>query len=131
MLVADVLARKGTDVVTVSPETIVPEVAHIIATRRIGAVVVLHHEDGLVGIVSERDVVTSLARQGAAILTMTAEELMTRGVVTVTPDTEVDEAIALMDRGYFRHLPVVDDRRLVGIISIRDLVVSKQAAAPR
>ena len=130
MLVADVLAQKGSDVVTVTPETLVPEVAHINTTRRIGAVVVLHHEDGLVGIVSERDVVTALARHGAGMLQMTAEELMTRAVVTVTPETDVESAVEMMDRGYFRHLPVMDDRRLAGIISIRDLVTFKASVAP-
>ena len=127
MLVADVLARKGTDVVTVSPEWPVSEVVRTIATRRIGAVVVLHHEDGLVGILSERDIVIALSRHGGRVLDMTAEELMTRNVVTATPETEVDAAVEMMDRGYFRHLPVLDDRRLAGIISIRDLVVHRQA----
>ena len=128
MLVADVLARKGSAVVTVSPEAHVSDVAHLIATRRIGAVVVLHHEDGLVGILSERDIVIALHRHGGRVLDMTAEELMTRNVVTATPETEVDEAVEMMDRGYFRHLPVMEDRVLAGIISIRDLMVHRQAA---
>ena len=76
----------------------------------------------LIGIVSERDVVKAIAAEGAAALKRTAEDLMTRDVVTVAPETSVERAMEMMDTGYFRHLPVVQGGALVGIVSIRDLV---------
>ena len=94
----------------------------IIAARRIGAVVVLDADRNLIGIVSERDVVKAVAEHGAAALKRTAEDPMTRDVVTVAPETPVDRAMEMMDAGYFRHLPVVQGGALVGIVSIRDLV---------
>ena len=82
----------------------------------------LDEEGGVAGIVSERDVVKALATHGENVLALRADALMTRDVKTATFQTTVDEAMAIMDAGYFRHLPVLDSGRLVGIISIRDLV---------
>ena len=122
MTVAAVLRQKGADVVTVALSATVQEIAAIITSRRIGAVVVLAEAGRLGGIVSERDVVKALANQGEAALRLTAADIMTRDVITATPRTTLDEAMELMDTGYFRHLPVVEDGRMVGIISIRDAV---------
>lgn len=122
MTVAAVLKQKGADVVAVAASATVQEIALILTSRRIGAVVVLAEAGRLDGIVSERDVVKALANQGEAALRLTAADLMTRNVITATPSTTVDQAMELMDTGYFRHLPVVDDGRMVGIISIRDAV---------
>jgi CBS domain-containing protein len=122
MTIATVLRAKGPDVICVAPFAAVPEIAEIIATRRIGAVVVLDPDRNLIGIVSERDVVKAIAAEGAGALKRTAEDLMTRNVVTVAPDTPVERAMEMMDTGYFRHLPVVQAGELVGIVSIRDLV---------
>ena len=122
MTVGAVLRQKGPEVVTVEPSATVQEIAAIITSRRIGAVVVLMEAKRLGGIVSERDVVKALATGGEAALRLTAADIMTRDVVTATPRTTVDEAMELMDTGYFRHLPVVEDGMMVGIISIRDAV---------
>ena len=122
MTIGTILKEKGGDVVSVSPSASLPEIAAIIASRRIGAVVVLSESSRLAGIVSERDVVKALAAKGEAALRMTAQDIMTKVVVTATPQTSVNEAMALMDEGYFRHLPVVDNGAMVGIISVRDVV---------
>jgi CBS domain-containing protein len=116
------LKTKDNTVISVEPSATVLEVADIISTRRIGAVLVLDEHGGVAGIVSERDVVKALAANQGAVVSMRADELMTRNVTTATSQTSVDEAMEIMDAGYFRHLPVVNDGRLDGIISIRDLV---------
>ncbi len=123
MTVGAVLNQKGAAVIAVLPQSPVTEAAEIITQRRIGAVVVCDAEGILVGILSERDVVRGLAQHGAGLLTLPVSALMTREVEVVTAATTVDEAMEIMDAGYFRHLPVVDQaRRLCGIVSIRDLV---------
>jgi CBS domain-containing protein len=122
MTVAVVIRQKGRNVVSVAPDAGIAEIAALIAARRIGAVVVLEDHGGLAGIVSERDIVKALAKHGARMLDLTASDLMTRQVTTVTMETSVDHALEIMDAGYFRHLPVMEDGRLAGIISIRDLV---------
>ncbi|MCX7374066.1 MAG: CBS domain-containing protein [Alphaproteobacteria bacterium] len=123
MTVAAVLKQKGSSVIAVGPETSVAKAGEIIARRRIGAVVVLSAEGGLVGILSERDIVRGLVEHGAALLTMPVSALMTREVQVVSPTATVVEAMEVMDAGYFRHLPVLSaDGALCGIVSIRDLV---------
>jgi CBS domain-containing protein len=122
MTVAAVLKQKGNDVVTIAPSATVQEIAAIISSRRIGAVVVLGPGNELAGIVSERDVVKAIATHSQAALAMTAADIMTRDVTTATPRTTIDEAMAQMDAGYFRHLPVVDGGAMVGIVSVRDVV---------
>jgi CBS domain-containing protein len=122
MTVASVLKQKGAAIISVKPSASMTEIAGIITERRIGALVVLDDAQKLVGIVSERDVVKSVHQHGAAALGMTAAQLMTPSPITATPDSTVDAAMETMDRGYFRHLPVMQGDQLVGIISIRDLV---------
>ena len=123
MTIAAVLKEKGISIISVAPETGMAEVAHVIATRRIGAVVVMDAAGKLVGILSERDVVKALSQRGAAVLDLKAEDIMTRDVTMVDPTTPVDLAMEIMDRGYFRHLSVcTKDGELTGIVSIRDLV---------
>lgn len=122
MTVAAVLKQKGSDVVSVAPTTTVAEIAKIISNRRIGAVVVLDQGRKLLGIVSERDVVKALAAHESGVLALTAGQLMTRDVVTAVPQTTLNQALQMMDAGYFRHLPVVEDGVVIGIISVRDVV---------
>jgi CBS domain-containing protein len=122
MTVGALLKNKDRSVVSVDPSASVLEIAEIISSRRIGAVLVLDPDGGVAGIVSERDVVKALAKHAGKVVDMRADDLMTRNVTTATFLTTVDEAMEIMDAGYFRHLPVLDNGKLAGIISIRDLV---------
>ncbi len=125
MTIASVLREKGNSVISVAPTTTVQEIAEIIASKRIGAVLVLEPDQKLAGIVSERDVVKAVAAKPEGIHSLRAEDVMTRAVTTATPGTTIEEAMEIMDHGYFRHLPVVEDNKLVGIISIRDVVKAR------
>jgi CBS domain-containing protein len=98
------------------------ELVATIASLRIGAVLVLDEAGDLAGIVSERDVVKALATKGPDLQTVHARDVMTTNVTTVTPDVSINEAMDLMDRGYFRHLPVVEQERVVGMVSRRQLM---------
>ena len=122
MTVGAVLKTKDKSVVSVKPSASVQEIAEIITSRRIGAVLVLDENGGVAGIVRERDVVKALAANAGSVGGLRADGLMTRAVITTTSQTTIDEAMEIMDAGYFRHLPVVDNGTLQGIISIRDLV---------
>jgi CBS domain-containing protein len=93
------------------------------AARRIGAVLIVTSTGQVAGILSERDIVKAVADRRNGIRCLAAEELMTREVIMIGPDTPVEAALEIMDQGYFRHLPVCDtDGALLGIVSIRDLV---------
>jgi CBS domain-containing protein len=122
MTIAAVLREKGNTIVSVRPDTPLMELVATITSRRIGAVLVLDDNGQLAGIVSERDVVKALSKQGPGIASLHAGDIMTRTVTTVTPEATINEAMELMDRGYFRHLPVLNQGKLVGIISVRDVV---------
>ena len=122
MNVASLLRVKGNTIVSVLPETPLMDLVATISSRRIGAVLVCDAAGDLVGIVSERDVVKALAAKGPGLATVAAGDVMTQNVTTVTPATTINDAMELMDRGYFRHLPVLDSGALVGIISVRDVV---------
>ena len=122
MTVASILREKGNTIISVTPDTPLMELVATIASRRIGAVLVLDDTGNLAGIVSERDVVTALAAKGPELHKVNAGDVMTANVTTVTPKCTINEAMELMDRGYFRHLPVLDEGALVGIISVRDVV---------
>lgn len=125
MTVAAILKHKGTDVAAVLPTATVADVTRLLSARRIGGVVVLDAARQLVGILTERDIVHALAANGARTLEMSAAQLMTRNVTTVTPRTTVNEAMALMTQGRFRHLPVMDGGGLAGIVSIGDVVKAR------
>ncbi|MFN9092999.1 MAG: CBS domain-containing protein, partial [Alphaproteobacteria bacterium] len=95
----------------------------VVAARRIGAVLIVNASGQVAGILSERDIVKSVADRRNGIRCLAAEEIMTREVIMIGPDTPVEAALESMDQGYFRHLPVCDtDGTLLGIVSIRDLV---------
>lgn len=123
--VAAILKHKGYQVSTVDPTARVAEVAQLLSDRRIGAVLVLDTAEQMLGIVSERDIVRSLAANGIRTLEMTAGQLMTRAVQVAHPDTTVAEAMQIMTAGRFRHLPVIDHDTLIGLISIGDVVKAR------
>lgn len=112
------------DVVHVPPDTRVANLIALLSERGIGAVPVCD-ADGLVGIMSERDVVHALGQHGGAVLDWPVERLMTREPVMVTPDTPLLAGLSLMTRRRIRHLPVVDGGRMVGFVSIGDLVKAR------
>jgi CBS domain-containing protein len=125
MTVAAILKHKGHQVTTVVPTATIAEVAEVLATHRIGAALVMDRADQLLGIISERDIVRSLAANGGHTLEMTAGQLMTRALQIATPDTTVEEAMHMMTEGRFRHLPVIDHGRVAGLISIGDVVKAR------
>ena len=121
MTIASILQARTGEVISVTRDTPVSEAVTLLADRRIGAVPVL---DGgaVVGIFSERDVVYGLARDGAAMLERSVGEEMTAPAITVESGLAILAALSLMTRRRVRHLPVVDDGRMVGFVSIGDLV---------
>ena len=121
-MISTILKNKGIEVVSVSPGDTVLSVARVLTERRIGAALVRDASGALLGIVSERDIVRGMAEQGQGTTQIPVERLMTRDLITVTPQTGVTEAMALMTRRRIRHLPVLEDGRLVGLVSIGDLV---------
>ena len=121
MLVSDILNHKGREVLTVSREDSLESVVALLTERRIGAAVVMEGQH-IAGIVSERDVVRCVAAHGTDGLARTAGEAMTREVVTCGEDDRIEEIMARMTEGRFRHMPVLNDGRLVGIVSIGDVV---------
>jgi CBS domain-containing protein len=125
MTIAAILKHKGHNVITIDPTATVPEIAERLAEHRIGAVLVMDRADQVLGIVSERDIVRSVATNGARTLEMTAGQLMTRAVHTAHPDMTVEEAMRKMTIGRIRHLPVMQDNTIVGMISIGDVVKSR------
>jgi CBS domain-containing protein len=127
MLISDILRGKGSDVVTVSPDATVEALIGLLAQHRIGALVVSPDGTSVGGIVSERDIVRALATRGAGVLTETVDQICTHDVVTAPPTFRVAELMEAMTKGRFRHVPVVVEGRLVGIVSIGDVVKSSMS----
>ena len=125
MTVAAILKHKGYQVLSVNPTVTIAEVVDLLSQKRIGAVVVIDAADQLLGIVSERDVMHSLAANGARTLEMSAGQLMTRVLNTVTPQTTEVEAMTMMTASRVRHLPVIEHGTLIGMISIGDVVKAR------
>jgi CBS domain-containing protein len=127
MTVAAILRHKGSEVVSIDATETLVAVVRLLTERRIGAVVVQGPGKPLLGILSERDIVHALAAHGAAALTLSAAAVMTPGPQSVTPITTVEEAMALMTSGRFRHLPVLSEGKLIGLVSIGDVVKARIA----
>jgi CBS domain-containing protein len=125
MTVAAILAEKGRGVVTTTAAATVGEVVDLLATHKIGALVIADASERIAGIVSERDVVRAVARGGAAALAQPVETVMTRKVVTCGESETINDVMSRMTRGRFRHLPVATEGRLAGIISIGDVVKAR------
>lgn len=122
MKLSSILETKGGSVVTAAPHRTLHEIVAVLAEKAIGAVVVVSGDGELLGILSERDVIRAVATGGAAALEDAASRHMTSRVVTAGRDTSVVEAMTDMTNGRFRHLPVIEHDRLVGLISIGDVV---------
>ncbi len=122
MTVSIILAGKGREVVTIEPNANLAEAVNLLAEKRIGAALILGADRRIAGIISERDIVRSLAERGAAVLGEPVSRTMTRKVETCTASETVANIMERMTAGKFRHMPVVDQGRLVGVVSIGDIV---------
>lgn len=122
MNVATILKAKGRSVTTVRPDQTLQDVVKKLAARKIGAVVVVGDNGTVEGIISERDMIRAIAEGGILALESPVSNFMTRDVVTCQETSHVDEMMEMMTAGRFRHLPVVEDGALVGIVSIGDVV---------
>lgn len=122
MTVAHILAHKGRAVTTVQPHAMVRDAVDALAARHIGAVVVADVEGHMHGIVSERDVVRALAARGCEVLDEAISSIMTKDVETAAEDDDILAVVSRMSRGRFRHMPILSDGRLAGIISTGDAV---------
>ena len=122
MRISDVLRVKGTQVITVTPDTKVRQLVAVLAEHRIGAVVVSRDGTTVDGIASERDIVQALAQRGAAVMSEPVTAIYTAEVHTVTPQTPLDEVMRMMTESRVRHAPVVVDGSLHGLVSIGDVV---------
>jgi CBS domain-containing protein len=125
MRIGDVLRVKGTNVITVTPDTKVQRLLEVLAEHGIGAVVVSVDGTSVDGIVSERDVVRAFARRGAAVMSEPVTEIYTAEVRTVAPDTSLDDVMRLMTEHRMRHAPVLVDGTLRGLVSIGDVVKNR------
>jgi CBS domain-containing protein len=122
MNVARILREKGRDVLIAKPDRSLGEAAAQLTARGVGAVVVSDDATSVLGILSERDIVRAVASRGASALGDPVSRHMTTEVTTVGEDATIEDAMAMMTEGRFRHLPVVENGRLVGIVSIGDVV---------
>ena len=122
MTVSSILAAKGREVISIEPGVSLAAVARLLAERRIGAALILGADRRIVGIVSERDLVRALAERGAAVLEEPVSRIMTREVETCTAGETVSTIMGRMTVGKFRHMPVVEQGRVIGLVSIGDIV---------
>ena len=120
MLIRDILKKKGSKTITTSKETKIVNVAHILAKEKIGAIVILEKEK-VIGILSERDIVRAFT-QKKSVRNTQAQEIMTKNVVTCGLEDNNEDLLTLMVSKHFRHLPVLNKNKLVGVVSIGDLV---------
>jgi CBS domain-containing protein len=137
MTVSTILSEKGRDIVTIEPGASLAAAAKLLAEKRIGAVLVLGADRRLVGIISERDIVWALAARGATALDEPVSQTMTRRVETCNERETIGSIMERMTDGKFRHVPVIEQGRLAGIVSIGDVVkhrlreIERESAAMR
>ena len=122
MQVSEIIEQKGDRVISVSPGTSVRDVAETLRQERIGAAVVQGADSGVAGIISERDIVGAISEHGESALAMPASDLMSRAVVTCTRQSSTEDLMKQMSSSRIRHLPVVEDGALLGIVSVSDVV---------
>jgi CBS domain-containing protein len=131
MTVRKILEEKGRDVFSMHPDATLVEAARQMAQRRIGALVLIGDGGDLAGVLSERDIVRMVGTRGPECLNDRIGSVMTVEVVTCSEDTTVNEVMELMTRGRFRHLPVIQDGKLAGMVSIGDIVKRRIEDAER
>lgn len=125
MTVAAILSQKGRQVVTMGPKQTLRDVCETLTAHKIGAVVLIDAHGQIAGILSERDIVRALAGEGASALDRAAETYMSAKVVTCTEKETTDQVLGRMTTGRFRHMPVVRENRLIGVVSIGDVVARR------
>lgn len=128
MTVARILSEKGSSVVTIQPNRSLADAIHLLAEKRIGAVVVAETDGVVLGILSERDIMRALAQSGAAAFDAPVSGHMTSQVTSCSRSATVEDLMQIMTEGRFRHVPVVEDGHLVGLVSIGDVVKRRIAA---
>lgn len=129
MILEQILKEKGREVFSVAEGATLKEAASLLDQRRVGAMVILNEAGVVIGVISERDIVRAVARRGAEALKQSVSELMSRSVVTAAPSDTVEAAMDRMTDRRIRHLPVVEKGRLLGVVSIGDLVKWRIAEA--
>lgn len=122
MNIGQILKAKGRAVATARPDTSLLEIANKLAQKKIGAIVVVGDKGEVVGIVSERDIIRKLGERGPAVLNEPVSQSMTANVISCQELSTLDEIMEIMTQGRFRHVPVIEDGALVGIVSIGDVV---------
>ena len=127
MLVKNILGEKGREVISISSDATLSEAARLLSRRRIGAIVVRDESGALAGILSERDVVRAVADESVKALARPVSIFMTRAVATCTEHDSIEDLMQMMTVGRFRHLPVIEDDRIIGIVSIGDVVKTRIA----
>ena len=125
MNVAAILKEKGSEIITARPGQSVREVMDLLASKRIGAVLIVDSDNGLAGVVSERDIVRELSRQGVACLDLEVSDLMTKDVISCAPSDSIGTVMGTMTAKRIRHLPVMREGQLEGFISIGDVVKAR------
>ena len=125
MIIRNIMKNHGANLVTIKPESDLKQAASILNEKKIGALPVVDNDGSLVGIISERDIVRICASDNQNPLTSLVKDAMTRKLETAAPSDSIDIALARMTDRRIRHLPVLDDGKLVGIVSIGDLVKSQ------
>ena len=127
MLVKNILGEKGREVISISSDATLSEAARLLSRRRIGAIVVRDESGALAGILSERDVVCAVADESVKALARPVSIYMTRAVATCTEHDSIEDLMQMMTVGRFRHLPVIEDGRIIGVVSIGDVVKTRIA----
>ncbi|MFC1830396.1 CBS domain-containing protein [Thermodesulfobacteriota bacterium] len=128
MKTKDILAEKGTHVTTVKETLLLADVVSMFVNNHIGSVVVVNNFDEVIGIVAPNDVLKAIQHHPEYITTITVSEVMTRNIIIVTPEDDVDDLMTIMTQNRIRHLPVIDKGELTGILSIGDVVKAKTTA---
>ena len=125
MIVSQLLKSKGSQVYTVSEETNIIEISRILSEKRIGVAVIINKSKNVIGIISERDIIRGLSKYGEKVLDMPSKALMTKNVITIGLDSHIDDLMREMTNSRIRHMPIVEDEKLVGLISIGDVVKNR------
>ncbi len=129
MFLEQIVKEKGGQVYSVAESATLKECAELLEKRKVGAMVILNEAGSLIGVISERDIVRNIAKSGAAALSATVGQAMTRQVLTARPRDTVESAMSRMTDRRIRHLPVLEGGRMIGVVSIGDLVKWRLAEA--